>query len=80
MPRRIARCASVQCAWTERPLGEKGARNRRVLEYGVRVLVFYGDLREHKGESGIPRKPTGSLFCFDRRPLEIYGKRNLGTL
>ena len=36
---------------------------KRVLEYGVRAPVFYGNLREQTGENGFPRKPTGNLFC-----------------
>ena len=35
----------------------------RVLEYGVRAPVSYGNLREQTGENGFPRKPTGSLRC-----------------
>ena len=30
-------------------------RTKRVLDYGVRAPVFYGNLRERKGENGFPR-------------------------
>ena len=36
---------------------------KRVLEYGVRAPVFFGNLREQTGENCFPRRPTGSLFC-----------------
>ena len=39
---------------------------KRVPEYGGRAPVFYGKLREQKGEDGFPRIPTGSLFCSYR--------------
>ena len=59
---------------------------KRVLEYGVRAPVSYGNLREQTGENGFPRKPTGSLFCSYRNLrnlrnlLEFTGECNLGIL
>ena len=45
--------ANATCAETQ----------KRVLEYGVRAPVFYGNLREQTGQNGFPQIPTGSLFC-----------------
>ena len=46
---------------------------KRVLEYGVRAPVFYGNLREQTGENGSPRKPTGSQFCSYRDLPKVSG-------
>ena len=53
-------------------------RSKRVLEYGVRAPVSYGNPQEQMGgNNGFPRKPTGSLFCSYRnlrKPPEVYGR------
>ena len=50
-----------------------GPRDKRGLEHGVRAPVFYGNLQEQTGESGFPRKPTGTLFCLLQKSHEIFG-------
>ena len=55
----------------------RGIETKRVLEYGVRAPVFYGNLREQTGETCFPQKPTGSLFCSCRnlrKPSGVYGR------
>ena len=50
---------------------------KRGLEYGVRALVFYGNLRQQMGEHSFPRIPTGNLFCSYRnlrKPLGVHGR------
>ena len=39
---------------------------KRVLEYGVRPPVFYGNLREQIGENVFPQKPTENLYSSYR--------------
>ena len=56
----------------------------RGLEYGVRAPVFYGDLRERRGDNGFPRMPAGNMFssaeiCESlqkplRNLLGVYGR------
>ena len=62
------------------PPGMSTATAKRVLEYGVRAPVFYGNLREETGENGFPRIPTASMFCSCRnlrrlrKPPGVYGR------
>ena len=49
----------------------------RVLNYGVRVPVSYGNLREQTGEHGFPQALTETLFCSYRNlraSQETFGK------
>ena len=68
LPEIFERCSSF--------LTDVSFLTKRVLEYGVRAPVFYWNLREHTGGNGVPRKPTGNMFCSYRnlrKPPGVYG-------
>ena len=43
------------------------------LEYRVRAPVFYGELREHMGDRGFPRIPTGIVLYYYMKPPGVSG-------
>ena len=54
---------------------ERDPTHKRVLEYGVRAPVLYGNLREQKGGTGFPRTPNTY-----RKPPGVFGRMYLGFL